>query len=115
MRRGPGAAVDDAARAALELTAAREPAPSRNDEYLVYQTLLGSFPEGARGDALAAYRELLPVFVGLARDQSRLHIRFPVEAGSGRAPVLKPHLVQGMAVLAVQQRAERPPRERDRR
>lgn len=27
------------------------------------------------------------------------------EAGSGRAPVLKPHLVQGMAVLAVQQRA----------
>jgi (1->4)-alpha-D-glucan 1-alpha-D-glucosylmutase len=24
------------------------PAPSRNDEYLLYQTLLGTFPEGRR-------------------------------------------------------------------
>ncbi len=24
------------------------PAPSRNDEYLLYQTLIGSFPDGRR-------------------------------------------------------------------
>ncbi|MDQ6618140.1 MAG: malto-oligosyltrehalose synthase [Pseudomonadota bacterium] len=35
-----------------------DPAPSRNDEYLIYQTLLGSFPSEPLDDtALAAYRE----------------------------------------------------------
>jgi (1->4)-alpha-D-glucan 1-alpha-D-glucosylmutase len=35
-----------------------EPAPSRNDEYLLYQTLAGSFPAGRIDeDGLAAYRE----------------------------------------------------------
>ena len=35
-----------------------EPAPSRNDEYLLYQTLLGSFPAGPMDDAaLGRYRE----------------------------------------------------------
>src|SRR5207247_6026958 len=42
MNAGKKATVDEA------------PAPSRNDEYLVYQTLLGSFPPGRpRGAALA--------------------------------------------------------------
>jgi (1->4)-alpha-D-glucan 1-alpha-D-glucosylmutase len=35
-----------------------EPAPSRNDEYFVYQTLVGSFPaSGGEGPALEAYRD----------------------------------------------------------
>jgi malto-oligosyltrehalose synthase/4-alpha-glucanotransferase len=39
-------------------TVDRAPAPSRNDEYLLYQTLLGTFPlERLDGSGLAAYRE----------------------------------------------------------
>jgi (1->4)-alpha-D-glucan 1-alpha-D-glucosylmutase len=35
-----------------------EPAPSRNDEYLLYQTLIGSFPaDPPDADGLAAYRD----------------------------------------------------------
>ena len=39
-------------------------APSRNDEYLLYQTLLGSLPAGALDDAaLAAYRERIQAYM----------------------------------------------------
>jgi (1->4)-alpha-D-glucan 1-alpha-D-glucosylmutase len=38
-------------------TVGGEPAPSRNDEYLLYQTLLGTLPDGVvDGEALQAYR-----------------------------------------------------------
>jgi (1->4)-alpha-D-glucan 1-alpha-D-glucosylmutase len=41
-----------------------EPAPSRNDEYLIYQTLLGSFPAGPLDDAgLARYRERMEQYM----------------------------------------------------
>jgi hypothetical protein len=40
------------------------PAPSRNDEYLLYQTLLGSFPVGdPRGKELAAYRDRVQAYM----------------------------------------------------
>lgn len=43
---------------ARKRTVDRAPAPSRNDEYLLYQTLLGTFPLEKLDDAgLAAYRE----------------------------------------------------------
>ena len=49
------------------------PAPSRNDEYLVYQTLLGSFPEGARGEALAAYRDRVVAYTCKALREAKVH------------------------------------------
>jgi (1->4)-alpha-D-glucan 1-alpha-D-glucosylmutase len=50
------------------------PAPSRNDEYLLYQTLLGSFPSGnPRGEALAQYRERIQAYMqkGLREAKAR--------------------------------------------
>jgi (1->4)-alpha-D-glucan 1-alpha-D-glucosylmutase len=49
------------------------PAPSRNDEYLLYQTLLGSFPEGARGEALAAYRDRIVAYMQKACREAKVH------------------------------------------
>jgi len=41
-----------------------EPAPSANDEYLLYQTLVGTLPaDGARGDTLAGYRERIKAYM----------------------------------------------------
>ena len=48
------------------------PAPSRNDEYLLYQTLLGSFPEGARGEALAAYRDRVVAYMCKAMREAKV-------------------------------------------
>jgi (1->4)-alpha-D-glucan 1-alpha-D-glucosylmutase len=39
------------------------PAPSRNDEYLLYQTLLGSFPESASGDGMKEYAERIAAYM----------------------------------------------------
>jgi (1->4)-alpha-D-glucan 1-alpha-D-glucosylmutase len=40
------------------------PAPSRNDEYLIYQTLIGSFPLGTPGaEELAEYRERIDAYM----------------------------------------------------
>jgi (1->4)-alpha-D-glucan 1-alpha-D-glucosylmutase len=51
-----------------------EPAPSRNDEYLLYQTLLGSFPAGgAQGDALHAYRERIVEYMLKAAREAKAH------------------------------------------
>ncbi|MBC8023258.1 MAG: malto-oligosyltrehalose synthase, partial [Burkholderiales bacterium] len=50
------------------------PAPSRNDEYLLYQTLLGSFPTGEpRGKELAAYRDRILAYVQKAAREAKLH------------------------------------------
>ena len=48
-------------------------APSRNDEYLLYQTLLGSFPEGARGVELAAYRDRILAYMQKAGREAKVH------------------------------------------
>jgi (1->4)-alpha-D-glucan 1-alpha-D-glucosylmutase len=48
-------------------------APTRNDEYLLYQTLLGSFPEGARGEALAAYRDRVVAYMQKACREAKVH------------------------------------------
>jgi len=48
-------------------------APSRNDEYLLYQTLLGSFPPGnPRGPALAQYRERIVAYMHKAGREAKL-------------------------------------------
>src|SRR5690606_4332253 len=61
--------------AAVAPLAADEPTPSRNDEYLLYQTLLGSFrEEGDDGDparGLAAYAERIECYMLKAARESR--------------------------------------------
>ncbi|HUQ27943.1 MAG TPA: malto-oligosyltrehalose synthase [Usitatibacter sp.] len=49
-------------------------APSRNDEYLLYQTLLGSFPVGeTRGKDLAAYRDRVLAYMQKAQREAKRH------------------------------------------
>jgi (1->4)-alpha-D-glucan 1-alpha-D-glucosylmutase len=47
-------------------------APSRNDEYLLYQTLIGSFPPAAGDDALPAYRERIERYMIKAAREAKL-------------------------------------------
>jgi (1->4)-alpha-D-glucan 1-alpha-D-glucosylmutase len=47
-------------------------APSRNDEYLLYQVLLGSFPTGQpRGEELAAYAERIVAYMQKAAREAK--------------------------------------------
>ena len=49
-------------------------APSSNDEYILYQTLLGSFPMGEpRGKALGAYAERIVEYMRKATREAKLH------------------------------------------
>jgi (1->4)-alpha-D-glucan 1-alpha-D-glucosylmutase len=49
-------------------------APSRRDEYLLYQTLIGTFPSGAFDDtALADYRERIEGYMLKAVREAKLH------------------------------------------
>jgi (1->4)-alpha-D-glucan 1-alpha-D-glucosylmutase len=49
-----------------------EPAPSRNDEYLLYQILLGSFPLGQpKGEALDAYCERVVAYMQKAGREAK--------------------------------------------
>jgi (1->4)-alpha-D-glucan 1-alpha-D-glucosylmutase len=49
-------------------------APSRNDEYLLYQVLLGSYPENLpRGAALAPWRERIEAYMLKAVREAKLH------------------------------------------
>jgi (1->4)-alpha-D-glucan 1-alpha-D-glucosylmutase len=51
-----------------------QPAPSRNDEYLLYQVLIGSFPSAALDDAgLAAYRERIVQYMLKAAREAKRH------------------------------------------
>ncbi|MGZ5103309.1 MAG: malto-oligosyltrehalose synthase [Usitatibacter sp.] len=65
-----------------------EPAPSRNDEYLLYQTLLGSFPPGEpRGKALEAYRDRIVAYMQKATREAKVrtswdHVNEPYEAAT---------------------------------
>jgi (1->4)-alpha-D-glucan 1-alpha-D-glucosylmutase len=48
------------------------PAPSRNDEYLLYQTLIGSFPVGEpRGAQLRAYRDRVAAYMQKAAREAK--------------------------------------------
>jgi len=50
------------------------PAPSRNDEYLLYQILLGSLPAGELDEAaLAAYRERIEGYMIKAMREAKVH------------------------------------------
>ncbi len=50
------------------------PAPSANDEYLLYQTLLGSWPGDAAGrGALAAYRDRIEAYMIKAVREAKVH------------------------------------------
>jgi (1->4)-alpha-D-glucan 1-alpha-D-glucosylmutase len=50
------------------------PAPSRNDEYLLYQTLIGSFPPDDPGDAaIDAYRERIERYAVKAAREAKVH------------------------------------------
>jgi (1->4)-alpha-D-glucan 1-alpha-D-glucosylmutase len=54
-----------------------EPAPSRNDEYLLYQTLIGTWPDApdaiAGQDALDAYRERIDAYMNKAIKEAKRH------------------------------------------
>jgi (1->4)-alpha-D-glucan 1-alpha-D-glucosylmutase len=47
------------------------PAPSANDEYLLYQVLLGSFPEGATGQALEDYTQRIVDYMRKATREAK--------------------------------------------
>ncbi|MEO8346741.1 MAG: malto-oligosyltrehalose synthase, partial [Betaproteobacteria bacterium] len=50
------------------------PAPSRNDEYLLYQTLVGSFPmEPLDAEALSAYCERIVAYMVKATREAKVH------------------------------------------
>jgi (1->4)-alpha-D-glucan 1-alpha-D-glucosylmutase len=50
------------------------PAPSRTDEYLLYQTLIGTLPEGAFDEAaLAAWRERVEAYMLKAAREAKAH------------------------------------------
>src|SRR5262249_18198306 len=51
-----------------------QPAPSRNDEYLLYQTLVGTLPTGELDDAaLADYRERIVAYMLKAAREAKEH------------------------------------------
>jgi (1->4)-alpha-D-glucan 1-alpha-D-glucosylmutase len=60
MNRSKKATVDD------------EPAPSSNDEYLLYQILLGSY-DGEEGDALQTYTERIQAYMLKALREAKVH------------------------------------------
>ena len=50
-----------------------EPAPSRNDEYLLYQILIGTFPPGpVRGVALRQYRDRIVAYMHKATREAKV-------------------------------------------
>jgi (1->4)-alpha-D-glucan 1-alpha-D-glucosylmutase len=50
------------------------PAPSRNDEYLLYQTLLGTFPSGdLDAEGLAGYRDRIERYMVKAVREAKVH------------------------------------------
>lgn len=56
-----------------KVTVAGKPAPSRNDEYLIYQTLIGTWPfESPTGDALAAYVDRLSQYMTKALREGKV-------------------------------------------
>jgi (1->4)-alpha-D-glucan 1-alpha-D-glucosylmutase len=51
-----------------------QPAPDRNDEYLLYQTLVGAWPDGSLGrEAWAAFRERIVAYMEKAIKEAKVH------------------------------------------
>lgn len=57
-----------------------EPAPDRNDEYLLYQTLLGTWPESGAGgrsqlfaEEFASYRDRIAAYMSKATKEAKVH------------------------------------------
>jgi (1->4)-alpha-D-glucan 1-alpha-D-glucosylmutase len=51
-----------------------QPAPDRNDEYLLYQTLLGAWPaESPTGAALGQFRERITAYMHKATKEAKVH------------------------------------------
>jgi (1->4)-alpha-D-glucan 1-alpha-D-glucosylmutase len=75
-----------------------EPVPDRNEEYLLYQTLLGTYPpEGMSQPELAAYRDRVQGYMLKAVREAKLHTSWispntPYEAGVANfvAAILEP-------------------------
>ena len=64
------------------------PAPSTNDEYLLYQTLLGSFPVDLKGDeALMAYTERIEAYMLKAVREAKVHTSWINQSESYEAAV----------------------------
>jgi (1->4)-alpha-D-glucan 1-alpha-D-glucosylmutase len=60
--------------AAKKGTADGQPAPSRNDEYLLYQTLLGAWPEAEPGEpGYAGFRERITAYLLKAVKEAKVH------------------------------------------
>ncbi|HVY05328.1 MAG TPA: malto-oligosyltrehalose synthase [Burkholderiales bacterium] len=73
-----------------------ELAPSRNDEYLLYQTLIGSFPCGEAGAGLAAYRERIGRYMLKAVREAKVHTSWISNNTGYEAAVL--HFVEDLLV-----------------
>jgi (1->4)-alpha-D-glucan 1-alpha-D-glucosylmutase len=57
-----------------KLVVEEQPAPDRNDEYLLYQTLLGAWPEGPLdGDALVRFRGRIAAYMQKATKEAKVH------------------------------------------
>jgi (1->4)-alpha-D-glucan 1-alpha-D-glucosylmutase len=64
------AELNSGARAMVE----GDPVPAANDEYLLYQTLVGAWPlEEPDGDALAAFRERIQLYMDKAMREAKVH------------------------------------------
>jgi (1->4)-alpha-D-glucan 1-alpha-D-glucosylmutase len=52
----------------------KKPAPDRNDEYLLYQTLVGAWPEGEPGpEEFASFRERVAAYMQKATKEAKVH------------------------------------------
>lgn len=79
----------------LQRQGARRPAPSATDEYLLYQTLLGTLPaDGLAGDALARYVERIVRYMHKAAREAKLHTRWTVPDAGYEAAL--EHFVRGV-------------------
>src|SRR5205823_9244804 len=60
--------------ASKKTVAAGQPAPDRNDEYLLYQTLLGIWPqEPFSAESFATFRERIFQYMGKATREAKVH------------------------------------------
>lgn len=50
-----------------------ELAPDHNDEYLLYQTLIGAWPSGAKRDDLAPFRDRIEAYMEKATKEAKVH------------------------------------------
>jgi (1->4)-alpha-D-glucan 1-alpha-D-glucosylmutase len=74
----------------------KQPAPDRNDEYLLYQTLLGAWPEGTlAGTTLARFRGRIADYMQKATKEAKVHTSWvnPNEEYDAAARLFVEHLL----------------------